>query len=265
MNRVEYPSGMWSERDGRKLVWGRGDKRDQRVWSAHEPITYDLTPGECQAIRKAGYSPEDFCRAGGNLVAHVLVPEIEACIAHARAEADQAKQAERDRLAADIASGEAMRVAEMTEQHGAELQYARRLRGEERDRYVQSYRDYGLVSYSGDSPVGVDAVAIRSVVGERAPDGAFPGCTNQAWIITAEEWDQIIDISKDIQRRREEAIRINREAEAEDIQRKIEHGYCFSCGSYCHGDCGHYSSDPAVQMRLDLRQMRAEADYGIAD
>ena len=44
------------------------------------------------------------------------------------------------------------------------------------------------------------------------------------------------------------ARKVAREAgEEEDIRRKIASGYCFACESYCHGDCGHYSSDPHVR------------------
>ena len=47
----------------------------------------------------------------------------------------------------------------------------------------------------------------------------------------------------------------DREAAEREIQRKIKAGYCFSCQSYCHGDCGHYSNDPATMHRRKL------ADY----
>lgn len=55
------------------------------------------------------------------------------------------------------------------------------------------------------------------------------------------------------------------EAEAEDIRRKIATGYCFSCESWCCGDCGHYSNDPAVKFRRDLHQAQREQNYGIND
>ena len=34
-------------------------------------------------------------------------------------------------------------------------------------------------------------------------------------------------------------------AAAEDIRRKIDSGFCFSCETWCHGDCGHYSNNPS--------------------
>lgn len=57
-----------------------------------------------------------------------------------------------------------------------------------------------------------------------------------------------------------------REAEEEaDIQSKIKSGYCFYCESWCHGDCGHYSSDPMVKFRRDFNQAARESNYGIND
>jgi hypothetical protein len=53
--------------------------------------------------------------------------------------------------------------------------------------------------------------------------------------------------------------------EAEDIRRKIETGYCFSCETYCHGDCGHYSNDPRVMYTRQLKEAAREANYGIND
>lgn len=54
-------------------------------------------------------------------------------------------------------------------------------------------------------------------------------------------------------------------AESEDIRRKIETGYCFSCESWCHGDCGHYSNDPKTRLHRDLKQAQREARSGIND
>lgn len=54
-------------------------------------------------------------------------------------------------------------------------------------------------------------------------------------------------------------------AEAEDIRRKVETGYCFNCGTWCDGDCGHYTNDPMVESRRDLRQAQREEYYGIND
>lgn len=53
------------------------------------------------------------------------------------------------------------------------------------------------------------------------------------------------------------------DAEAADIQHKIGTGYCFYCETWCHGDCGHYSNDPMVKFRRNLRQASREANYGI--
>lgn len=54
-------------------------------------------------------------------------------------------------------------------------------------------------------------------------------------------------------------------AETADIQRKIDTGFCFSCDSYCHGDCGHYSNNPKVMHTRNLKKAIAEQNYGISE
>lgn len=54
-------------------------------------------------------------------------------------------------------------------------------------------------------------------------------------------------------------------AEKAEIQRKINSGFCFSCDSYCHGDCGHYSNNPAIMYRRMLAGATREANFGIRD
>lgn len=56
-----------------------------------------------------------------------------------------------------------------------------------------------------------------------------------------------------------------RKEQAEDRARKIATGYCFACESYCHGDCGAYSADPATQDHRELREAAREAAYGMDD
>ncbi|OBW61086.1 MAG: hypothetical protein A9183_03000 [Dehalococcoides mccartyi] len=52
-------------------------------------------------------------------------------------------------------------------------------------------------------------------------------------------------------------------AESEDIQRKITTGYCYSCESYCYGDCGHYSNDPKIRYHRQMSEATRESNYGI--
>ena len=54
-------------------------------------------------------------------------------------------------------------------------------------------------------------------------------------------------------------------AKAGDIRRKVETGYCFYCGTWCYGDCGHYTNDPMVEFRRDLAAAQLEENYGIND
>lgn len=41
-------------------------------------------------------------------------------------------------------------------------------------------------------------------------------------------------------------------------------GYCYHCGTYCFGDCGHYAPEPTREtMRREMAQATREANYGI--
>jgi len=62
-----------------------------------------------------------------------------------------------------------------------------------------------------------------------------------------------------------ERIAAAKKAEAEDIKHKIATGYCFACETWCHGDCGHYSTDPKIKLLRDIKAAQAEANYGITE
>jgi hypothetical protein len=258
MNRIEYPSGMWSEREGSLLTWGKGDKTQKERFGANDTIG-DLMPHMINIIKKAGLDPNLFCSAGSNTVAKSLIPEIEACIAHAKSVIADREAADRAQFQVAVDSGEAFRTAEIPEQYESELHWARKSKPGE------GYAEWVIFGFAGSPRVEVEKEAIRKVVAGRKSCGQFPGCSNVAWEISAEEWDKIIELSAEILRQKEEAKKRFETAESADIERKIKTGYCFYCESYCHGDCGHYSNDPAIKYRRDLNHAQREANYGIND
>jgi hypothetical protein len=258
MNRIEYPSGLWSERDGNLLTWGKDGNTKKNRFSADDTIT-DVGAYYQRVIREAGKDPSLFCSAGSEIAAKVLIPEIEACIQFAK-DQDAAKYAaEKAVFDAAVESGEAFRVAEIPEQYEAEVLWARK------SKPGDGYAEWVIFGFAGSPRVEVEKEAIRKVVAGRKSCGQFPGCSNTAWEISAEEWDKIIALSAEMKIKKEEARRAFDAEEAADVKRKIETGYCFACESYCHGDCGHYSSDPSVKYRRDLKQASQEANYGIND
>lgn len=64
---------------------------------------------------------------------------------------------------------------------------------------------------------------------------------------------------------KEEREQKRSEKESAHIKHLIDTGYCFNCESYCHGDCGHYSSDPSIRYKKMLRGAIREQNYGIND
>ena len=180
-------------------------------------------------------------------------------------ERDANKMMEKMTLQSAIHDGTAFRTAEITEQYGAELHWARRCTEPERAEYAEWFRDLCMIGFSGSARISVSKDAIRKVVGNRHSDGQFNGCSNRAWTITKDEWLEIIEISHGIEARKVEAKKEFEAAEAADIQHKIDTGYCFYCETWCNGDCGHYSKNPMIKFTRDLKQAQREADYGIND
>ena len=57
-------------------------------------------------------------------------------------------------------------------------------------------------------------------------------------------------------------------SESKKKYKPIEHGpgYCYSCESYCYGDCGDYQPTYTMKvLRRDVRNMNDEASFGIQD
>lgn len=258
MVRTEYQSGLWSERVGATLTVGKGGKTEKRWYKATDTID-DLLPIMREAVLKAGHNPDLFCQVGTSIVAKSLIPEIEACIAHARAESAARDAADKVEFEAAVASGEAFRVAEIADQYDSVLHWARR------SKPGDGYADWVILGFSGSPRIVVEQAAILQVVAGRNSCGQFPGCSNRAWEISAAEWDQIVELSAAIRARRAAQKKEFDAATAAEDALKINTGYCYSCESYCYGDCGHYSSDPGVKLRRDIALAQREENYGIND
>lgn len=256
--KTHYPSGLWSERDGSLLRYGKGKKELSIRFSPDDKIQ-DLPAAYAADVRKAGYQPADFCLCGGRPLARSLIPEIQACIEHAKAQKQAELEASRRFFEDCVASGKAFRVAESTAQYGAFLQWARYAEPGE------GYRQGVMFGLADQEQIKVHHQAISRVIGDRKPDGTFPGCQNDAWIISEQEWDRITEESQKIKLELEAARKRFEAEEQADIRMKIDTGFCFSCGTWCHGDCGHYSNDPTTQYRRDAKQAMRESSYGEND
>jgi hypothetical protein len=196
-------------------------------------------------------------------------PELAAYVASLEAEEKREKEekiaANKAELERSIASGEAFLTLEIAAQYGAEIQYARRFRESEKAKYAEWFQSYGMVGFSASERTEIDSRVAYDFMAGRKVDGQFPGCENNAWIITADDMAMLVRLSQVETERKEDSKAIAEAEEIEDIQRKIETGYCFSCGTWCYGDCGHYSQDPMVEFRQDLKQALKEQNYGIEE
>ncbi len=174
-------------------------------------------------------------------------------------------EVEAERIAKEKAEFEAMlgartafRFAEVTEQYGCELLWARRLTDEEKGRYSDWFQEVGVIGIPAGGRIKVEREAVLKVVGDRPSNAQFLGCSNNAWEITEDEWKEIVRISKEMARAKEEAVEKAAAEEEADLQQKVETGYCFNCESWCHGDCGNYSNDPKVLFARELKRGLAE-------
>lgn len=167
-------------------------------------------------------------------------------------EEKQKVDAERMELEEAIKAGTAFRVADITEQYGSYLSWARE----------DTFPNY-IVQFAGSDEIQVEAEAIRTVVGDRQSCGSFHGCYNRAWRVTADEWDKIIVLSHTIQVRAQRAREEREAAEIADIEHKKKLGFCFHCNSWCYGDCGHYTNNPYIQYESDFKGAIGEGSYGV--
>jgi len=244
--RNEYPSGLWSEREGNSLKVGKGKKEKKFCFRYDSKINENVSPFYHDSIKKAGYKPSDFCQVDTNPLAKVLIPEIKECIQFSKNKKEEREREEREILENDIKSGRAFRTAEIASQYDGELVWSCRPSEEEKKQYAEWYRDRCMYSYPGSERIKVEKEAIRQVVGNRPSDGSFTGCENSAWIITETEWNKIVSLSNYMVTEREKRRKIIRKQNEEDIKRKIKTGFCFNCETWCYGDCGNYSKKPKI-------------------
>lgn len=97
----------------------------------------------------------------------------------------------------DITMAETYRTLEIASGVYYSLQLARRFTAEEKTHYAEWYRDFGFVGLPG-SHIDLDCITlcddndILAPITSRKPDGAFKGCSNDAYIISEAEWDALV-------------------------------------------------------------------------
>ena len=94
--------------------------------------------------------------------------------------------------------------------HTYSLQEARRLSESERAAYLPEYQDYMMIS-TGDAIAldNLDFAQLNGFLEDRQPGGEFPGSANLAYILTPEEWAELIELN----RRNAEAAAAKQQAE----------------------------------------------------
>lgn len=102
---------------------------------------------------------------------------------------------------------------------GITLRAARRLTDAEKASYKPEYQDRMLIG-AGEH-IALPHVTWRDML-ERPCEGEFPGCSNQAWVITQEEWDAFLQLDASRSAGAEEQAEADEVAELEAQKSRAE-------------------------------------------
>lgn len=216
-------------------------------------------------LKELGKNPDDYFECDGYPIRKQAQYVVEEAIQLRKSTEAKKANDKKTELQDAIKNGIAFRVAEIAEQYGGSLSWARWLENNEKERYAEWCRNILMCGFAAAENIKVETVTIKTILKDRQNDGMFSGCTNQTWIITQDEWDAILKLDVELKEQQRQRQIKYEQAEAKDLQKKIDTGFCFSCESYCYGDCGHYSNDPMVKFRRDIDTARRESMYGITD
>lgn len=92
-------------------------------------------------------------------------------------------------------------VCEVAFSYGVSLLRARRLTEEEKAHYTEEYRDLGFKPTTDPDPVELkelDWKDVRKVLNNRSEDGSFDGSSNFAYIISEDEWDELLALNQEL-------------------------------------------------------------------
>ncbi len=213
--RKEYEKGLWSEREGSLLIVGRGDKSKKIRLNPNSKIEKITLPDYIDRIKKIGKNPDDIIECEREFLNKILIPEIQECIKFSIAEKDKEIQKHKEIFETLKKEGKAFRTAEITGQYGCQLSWARKSNPDE------GYKDFVIFGISESPNEKVEEGAIREVIENRKSCGQFPGCSNMAFEISENEWNQIVELSKKITEKKLEAKKNFEKQESEDIKKKM--------------------------------------------
>lgn len=119
---------------------------------------------------------------------------------------------EKEILEKDIETGKAFLVLQIPQQYDNEITYARRFTEEEKKNYADWFQDRGFVRYSASENIKIINEVAFDFAKNRKSDGSFCGCTNEVYIITAEESEQLQQQENNIKIKKEEKEKQERAA-----------------------------------------------------
>lgn len=96
------------------------------------------------------------------------------------------------------------------------LLHARRLTGDEKKNYTDEYKERGFIKIASKDCVKLEEITrgdVGNILKNRHSDGEFSGCSNFAYIISKEEWDQLVRLNnqkQEVEKQKEIAAEVER-------------------------------------------------------
>lgn len=96
------------------------------------------------------------------------------------------------------------------------LLHARRLTGDEKKNYTDEYKERGFIKIASKDCVKLEEITrgdVGNILKNRHSDGEFLGCSNFAYIISKEEWDQLVKLNnqkQEVEKQKEIAAEVER-------------------------------------------------------
>ena len=144
-------------------------------------------------------------------------------------------------------------TCEVAFSYGISLRKARRFSEEEKEKYAEWFRDKGFVCLKSSFNIDLEHITwedVREVLNNRDDDGSFSGCSNVAYIISQNEWDELVELN----------TKKGLEKEKKEVEKSITE--CKQIIEKCEKQEKMYTKEEAAKKRRDYNRLYNEGGEG---
>lgn len=144
-------------------------------------------------------------------------------------------------------------TCEVAFSYGISLRKARRFSEEEKEKYAEWFRDKGFVCLKSSFNIDLEHITwedVREVLNNRDDDGSFSGCSNVAYIISQNEWDELVELN----------AKKRLEKEKKEVEKSITE--CKQIIEKCEKQEKLYTKEEAAKKRRDYNRLYNEGGEG---